>query len=388
VTREKPFGVQYPNGFYSEFGATTMSSFESMSGTLAPEHWGIHGGAAPDNCTGHPQGEYVCIGDNAMAQRNYACDATIFKAFGNDTLVDKNATGEHAFKGQLYQCMTAQAIIMKQNIEMHRTQNHYGTLTWQLNEIWPTGGWGSLEYGSVGFTPGQVLGGRWKPLHYWMKASIYADVMATCGKKRFPQNTKDWVCFVRNDKAGLPFTGSVTLNAYDLMGDGSPSELVKLDVGLKEGPGVMHWFSPPDNQMPNANTTVVISTVTDAEGVVVSEHMLQLEYPKFLQSPLATLSMSLATEENADGSMDITVSSDKVALFVTLTTRAQGRFSDNSFFLPATSKVIRFIPNDGDSMSAKESDLLRASLRVEDHSMYAGSHSSLLLSNVADTVVL
>lgn len=30
-----------------------------------------------------------------------------------------------------------------------------------------TGGWGSIEYGTVTHTKGQVLGGRWKPLHHW-----------------------------------------------------------------------------------------------------------------------------------------------------------------------------------------------------------------------------
>ena len=54
--------------------------------------------------------------------------------------------------------------ILKQDIEKHRSQNHFGLLVWQLNEIWPTGGWGSLEYGSR--RAGQVIGGRWKPLHY------------------------------------------------------------------------------------------------------------------------------------------------------------------------------------------------------------------------------
>ena len=33
----------------------------------------------------------------------------------------------------------------------------------------------------AGYTKGQILGGRWKPLQYWYKASIYADVLATCG---------------------------------------------------------------------------------------------------------------------------------------------------------------------------------------------------------------
>jgi hypothetical protein len=39
----------------------------------------------------------------------------------------------------------------------------YLMMTWsRYNEIWPTGGWGSIEYGSA--VPGQVEGGRWKPL--------------------------------------------------------------------------------------------------------------------------------------------------------------------------------------------------------------------------------
>ena len=56
---------------------------------------------------------------------------------------------------------------MKSNIEARRAQNQIGIIVWQLNEIWPTGGWGSVEYGTVGHTKGQVIGGRWKPLHYW-----------------------------------------------------------------------------------------------------------------------------------------------------------------------------------------------------------------------------
>ena len=77
----------------------------------------------------------------------------------------------------------------------------------QLNEIWPTGGWGSIEYGTAS-VPGQVrrrrwcflgvllcwlrrarvtrplppllmwqvLGGRWKPLHYMVRALAAAAV--------------------------------------------------------------------------------------------------------------------------------------------------------------------------------------------------------------------
>jgi hypothetical protein len=42
-----------------------------------------------------------------------------------------------------------------------------------------TGGWGSLEYGSE--VAGQVVGGRWKPIHYWMRKSLFTDVLIACG---------------------------------------------------------------------------------------------------------------------------------------------------------------------------------------------------------------
>lgn len=44
-------GVSQPNVFASEFGCVTMSSFESMSTTIASKHWSLHGGNVPeDNC--------------------------------------------------------------------------------------------------------------------------------------------------------------------------------------------------------------------------------------------------------------------------------------------------------------------------------------------------
>jgi hypothetical protein len=63
-----PLGLIYPSQFASEFGASVMSSFESMAPTLAPAHWGIQGGGPPDTCgSGF---ETICNGTNVMAQRN------------------------------------------------------------------------------------------------------------------------------------------------------------------------------------------------------------------------------------------------------------------------------------------------------------------------------
>ena len=164
-------------------GCSVFSSFESIAPTLAPEHWGVHGGAPQADCR-EPDITNAfwrdCKGkdgapENVMAERNYPCDPLIIVYFGLSGS-ELDATGEAAFKRQLYLCMLGQAIEMKADIETRRASNTFGTWTWQLNEIWPTGGWGSLEYGTTAtattsvtdgsssgggepFTAGQVLGG-------------------------------------------------------------------------------------------------------------------------------------------------------------------------------------------------------------------------------------
>ena len=80
-----------------------------------------------------------------MFERNYACDRWIYSYF---RLIDLNETGADALQRQLYFCMFGQALYMKAQVEGWRSNNIWGLLTWQYNEVWPTGGWGSIEYGS------------------------------------------------------------------------------------------------------------------------------------------------------------------------------------------------------------------------------------------------
>jgi beta-mannosidase len=183
------FLTVYTHSKASEFGASVMSSFESMSGTISSESWGLHGGFPPDTCENVIGAKNKCQGNNTMAERNYPCETHIVAYFGNHTSLD--GVGEPAFQMQLYQCMMAQSLWMKGEIEKRRSKNSFGLLVsmslrlffsdcvnatsshpdillecffqiWQLNENWPTGGWGAIEYGTQAH--GQVTGGRWKPL--------------------------------------------------------------------------------------------------------------------------------------------------------------------------------------------------------------------------------
>jgi beta-mannosidase len=155
--RLPPLGPHSPGFFTSEFGCTSFSSFESMAATLQPRDWGAH---APP-----------------MYWRSYSQDSIVQSHFSS-AAVDYSVVGNAlTFERQLLLSQLAAALQMKQQIETFRASNTFGTLIWQLGEIFPTGGWGSLEYAHArAGTPGQVLGGRWKPLHYMLESCLFKDV--------------------------------------------------------------------------------------------------------------------------------------------------------------------------------------------------------------------
>ena len=116
----------YTNHFVSEFGSDVMSSFESMSGTLSPNEWNIHGSGPPDTCTRIVGHDVDCKGTNVLAQRNYACDSHITNYFG--VIPFEQEVGANEFQAQLFECMMGQALWMKGHIEVLRSSNSFGAL--------------------------------------------------------------------------------------------------------------------------------------------------------------------------------------------------------------------------------------------------------------------
>ena len=72
------------------------------------------------------------------------------------------------------------------------------------------------------------------------------------------------------------------------------------------------------------------AVVKDSAGAVVNNNFLPFTEPKNFALPKANVQFTVAKSANADGSVDITVITDKVAVYLTFTTLAQGRFSDNA----------------------------------------------------------
>eukprot|EP01051_Picozoa_sp_SAG22_P005973 SAG22_NODE_374_length_11548_cov_6.893615_1_plen_293_part_00 len=233
------------------------------------------------------------------------------------------------------------------------------------------GGWGSIEYGTVGYTKGQVLGGRWKPLQHWYKKTIFADVMATCGNDG---SKGGMVCYVKNDSP-YPFTGSVDVSAV-AFATGAVKTLRKLSLQMPAGAGTTQFFTAgtADAQavVMSPMDSMVQVTVTDATGAVLCDNPVLFAEPKNLTLPKATVSFTIGpggTSATATGAgmaaVDVELTSDKFALFVTLTTLAQGRFEDNSFVMLPGKKTIKFYPFEGFELAE-----LKASLRVEHTATY------------------
>ena len=338
VTRE--------NVFASEFGCSVMSSFESMSATLLPAHWSVHGGMPPDhNCTkGH------CDGSNPLADRNYPCDNIIEVYFGANDKLD--SVGEAIFKQQLFHCILGQALEIKSNIETRRSLNEFGIIVWQYNEIWPTGGWGSIEYGTP--RPGQVIGGRWKPLHHFYRQSIFTDVTVACGG--------DGLCYVKNDIA-RKFLGLLTIKAV-AFATGLETLVLMDKLDLPAGPGVSYWVQANFSGVSGADQVIVATINNTVDNEVVCENIIPLIEPKNMKLLKSNAQVSVG-EENADGSVDIHVDVEHVAMYVTMTTLAAGRFSSNSILVKPRGTTVQFLP-----FGTLDKALLQSSIRVEDVSFY------------------
>jgi hypothetical protein len=296
--------------------------------------------------------------------------------------------GEMAFKAQLYQTVMGEALEMKSDITHRRSTNNFGTIVWQTNEIWPTGGWGSIEYGTIGHTPGQVVGGRWKPLHYFYNRFLYRNQACACGR--------DGRCFVRNDDPINGFTGSFQTSLLHIATGAVKPLGPAFAVSLGPGAAAIDWtcLGGPSQGNPFAqNCTVwssVVSTLdscaasgadcvllqqlSDASGKVVIDSWELLTTP-FAMAIDATAQITAEVTTGLHPSpppgwgeaATVTVKSDKTAVLVELHTLAQGRFSDNAFHVPAGATVsVEFF-----FFGAPDLGALTSTLRVDSANTYA-----------------
>ena len=235
--------------------------------------------------------------------------------------------------------------------------------------MWPTYGWGSLEYSSG---PGSVLGGRLKPSHYVL-TDAFATFFAACGD--------DGACYARSDDAVAPLAGATLRLSVTRLSDGSVAQASSVPVSLPRGANAVAWACF-DGRAPAPRCTpwkAVLPALgcaasgvdcalgvelLDAAGATLAANTQLLAVPGRLNASRAVRVTAAVGAEQGDGSVPVTltVGGDGAApaLFVTLFTLANGRFDRNFVALvPAGATVVRFQP-----FAGGQRDLLADSLRV------------------------
>eukprot|EP00035_Acanthoeca_spectabilis_P029988 m.475899 g.475899 ORF g.475899 m.475899 type:complete len:618 (+) comp39331_c0_seq1:3-1856(+) len=355
-------GATVKGSFTSEFGAVAMPSFESLSATLLPEHLSLH--------------------SPPMAYRNWPADGAVASFWGTGAHEGLNRTGEAELRIACYQSQLAQALEIQSNVGIIRSSNSFGALTWQLNDIYPSGSWGSLEYGTVD-SPGQVVGGRWRILHHLLRREVWVDTVASCGA--------DGYCYVRSD--GLAAEPNLTITIRVLsFATGASRPLANVQgVALGIGAGQLRRFcvgaGDPRTQCTSLRDTMAVAgfshcwTPTGQVGCALTvavestPTLILLDRPEVLALPVAHVTATISpisAEANAKAVgrgrvaiAEVTLHTNATALFVTLSTLASGRFSDNAVHLiPGVPRVLQFI-HFGSANTTREALLtLSASLSV------------------------
>ncbi|KAJ1634676.1 hypothetical protein T492DRAFT_864698, partial [Pavlovales sp. CCMP2436] len=266
-----------------------------------------------------------------------------------------------------------------------------------LNEIWPTGGWSTLEYSSSpgpSRTHGQVA-------HHWLRQHLFADVLAACGV--------GGVCFAREAHNVTVELGAHRLDLCvdtaaaasaarakadrntDAGADAEPREgapcSASVALALPAGPALL-WFTQPPQLLaglvpaerflslavraasPPAVKRAGPSLSAHAELLVPPARLARLPRARIL----AKVGKPGACEGEAYGEAGlrprwctpVSLLSSCTALFVTLTARVGGHFDRNCMPLLAGEAVRVHFASD----ARPDVGALRASLRVEDLSAH------------------
>jgi hypothetical protein len=201
-----------------------------------------------------------------------------------------------------------------------------------------------------------------------LEKAIFRDTFASCGLGG-DEGDADGLCFVKHD-GPRDFKGKLSVSSVNVV-TGIEDPIADFDeVVLKGGVGASQWFKVPwsSRKFLNRRQHALIVRVKshDDDGRSYSFENL------VLLNPLKDYSLQkskLLLEVNSDSGSVFVTSVGASSLYVTLTTGAVGRFSDNAFFLARNeTREVKFLPiYEGEVVDVK---LLRETIRVEDVSLY------------------
>jgi beta-mannosidase len=215
-------------------------------------------------------------------------------------------------KDYVYMSQLLQAYGMNKGFEAHRRARPYnmGTLYWQLNDVWPSVSWASLDYL-----------GNWKALHYTAKKAFENILISSYVKNDSLQT------YLIND-ALQPHKGKLNIQILDFNGNKLFSVSKEIKVA-KNSSEVKHVIDLNSLQL-EKNSVVIVSTFNNKSSY------FYLARPKDLRLQKANIQKTIAESETG---FTIELSSASLQKGVFLFTKEKGHFSDNFFDLLPNQKV-------------------------------------------------
>ncbi|WP_087025397.1 beta-mannosidase [Thaumasiovibrio subtropicus] len=240
-----------------------------------------------------------------------------------------------SFAQMLYLSQVQQALAIKTASEYWRANKPIcrGILYWQLNDCWPVSSWSSIEYT-----------GRWKQLHYHAKR-FFAPQLATFVSDE--QGVR--VQLVNDAKEAVSCHGVV--RHIDWHGVCRKEWRVDVDVAADGNETV--WQCDTAQREANLGQGFYHVTLQCDD-----EHIENTWFDSlFKQLPLVKTEVFATVRETEQG-VEVTLTADSPAFFVTLESEYTGRFSDNSVtLLPNEPKVLTY-------HGPESAEALQASLAV------------------------
>lgn len=232
------------------------------------------------------------------------------------------------FPNFVYLSQIQQGLAIKTAVEYWRSLKPHcmGTIIWQLNDTWPVASWASLDYG-----------GNWKAMHYQARR-FFAPVAVFA----IPSEDGSAIDMAMvNDGSQL---AEVTADFFTVGMDGVTTPLTHARATCRAD-AASTLISIPASSIPEGH--LLMWSFQGSDGSEGRGHHVNGTYK---QLELRSAGLSTRTAHKSDGTHEITLTANALALFVLVEADVPGRFSDNAFDMTAgESRTIRFTPgNAGD----------------------------------------
>ena len=227
------------------------------------------------------------------------------------------------FESFLYVSQVLQAEGIKVGAEHLRRimPRNMGSLYWQLDDCWPVASWSSIDYF-----------GRWKALQYYARR-FYAPVLLT---SHVEADTLQF--YVVSDRIE-PANAVLAVQLRDF--NGNKLQVFNKEITVAPLQSRSYFSIPVKDLLANRNANdVMVYCELLTDGKVISSNEYFFAPYKALTLPAADIGFEVARGRNG---YSITLSADKLARAVYLSTRTSGFFSDNYFdLLPGKPVVVEF----------------------------------------------